>query len=417
MPRMSAAVLCIGTELTRGEIVNTNATWLSETLTALGFEVTEVECVDDDRVRIKDALARMGGEHDVIVSTGGLGPTTDDITSECAAAVLGVPLERDADSLAAIRKRMGRFGRTMAASNEKQADFPRGAAVLPNRKGTAPGFAIQLPRARAFFLPGVPREMKTMFGELVTPEIEPLVKERLYQVRLKTFGMTESGVNDQLAGIEDEHNVVIGYRAHFPEIEVKLLARAASREEAERRARGAAGEVRARLGADTVFAEGDVTFSEALGALLVERGFMLGLAESCTGGQAAALMTERSGASAYFAGGVVSYANSVKSQVLGVPASLIESKGAVSGEVARAMAEGARRVLGVEIALALTGIAGPTGGTPDKPVGLVHYAVATADGTSDRQMVWPGSRAQVQRISAFAGLALVRGVLLHGHAS
>jgi nicotinamide-nucleotide amidase len=415
MPRMTAAVLCIGTELTRGEIVNTNATWLSETLTGLGFEVTEVECVDDDRSRIQSTLARMGSEHEVIVSTGGLGPTTDDITSECAAAVLGVPLERDAESLAAIRKRMERFGRKMAASNEKQADFPRGASVLPNRKGTAPGFAIRLPRAHAFFLPGVPREMKTMFGELVAPEIEPLVEERLVQVRLKTFGMTESGVNDRLAGIEDEHNVVIGYRAHFPEIEVKLLARATSREEAERRARGAADEVRGRLGPDTVYGEGDVTFSEALGGLLEERGWMLGLAESCTGGQAAALLTERSGASAYFAGGVVSYANTIKQQVLGVPPALIESKGAVSSEVARAMAEGARRLLGVDITLALTGIAGPTGGTPEKPVGLVHYAVATAGGTSDRRMVWPGSRAQVQRISAFAGLALIRSVLLHGH--
>jgi nicotinamide-nucleotide amidase len=287
--------------------------------------------------------------------------------------------------------------------------------VLPNRKGTAPGFAIRLPRAHAFFLPGVPREMKTMFGELVAPEIEPLVEERLVQVRLKTFGMTESGVNDRLAGIEDEHNVVIGYRAHFPEIEVKLLARATSREEAERRARGAADEVRGRLGPDTVYGEGDVTFSEALGGLLEERGWMLGLAESCTGGQAAALLTERSGASAYFAGGVVSYANTIKQQVLGVPPALIESKGAVSSEVARAMAEGARRLLGVDITLALTGIAGPTGGTPEKPVGLVHYAVATAGGTSDRRMVWPGSRAQVQRISAFAGLALIRSVLLHGH--
>ena len=241
------------------------------------------------------------------------------------------------------------------------------------------------------------------------------MEERLVQVRLKTFGMTESGVNDRLAGIEDEHNVVIGYRAHFPEIEVKLLARATSREEAERRARGAADEVRGRLGPDTVYGEGDVTFSEALGGLLEERGWMLGLAESCTGGQAAALLTERSGASAYFAGGVVSYANTIKQQVLGVPPALIESKGAVSSEVARAMAEGARRLLGVDITLALTGIAGPTGGTPEKPVGLVHYAVATAGGTSDRRMVWPGSRAQVQRISAFAGLALIRSVLLHGH--
>lgn len=412
---MSAAVLCIGTELTRGEIVNTNANWLAEALTDRGIEVSTIEAIPDDREAIVATLHRLAARHLVIVCTGGLGPTTDDITSECAAEVAGVPLVRDAASLEAIRERMARFGRTMAASNEKQADFPRGATVMPNRKGTAPGFHLALGHSRAFFLPGVPREMKTLFSEQIVPELAPFVREAMHQVRLKTFGMTESGVNDQLAGIEAAHGVTLAYRAHFPEIEVKVLGRAGEASEAAARARRAADEVIARLGPDVVYAEGDVTFAESLGKLLVEKAKRLCVAESCTGGTVARLLTEKSGASDFFVGGAVTYANRAKQALLGVPEALLTEHGAVSQAVARAMAEGALRAFDADIGLSLTGIAGPTGGTPEKPVGLVHYAVSTSEGTSDRQMVFPGSRAQVRDLAAFAGLALVRKVLLHGH--
>lgn len=410
---MPAAVLCIGTELTRGEIINTNASWLAERLTTLGLEVTAIDVVDDDRARIVAALRRLSATHDVIIATGGLGPTTDDITSECAAVAAGVELARDEASLEAIRGRMQRFGRTMATSNEKQADFPAGATILPNRRGTAPGFAVSLGDARAYFLPGVPHELHAMFDEQIAPELAQKVSTRVHQVRLRTFGLPESTVNDRLSGIEAEHGVTVGYRAHFPEIEVKLLARAATDDEAARRARSAADATRARLG-DVVFGEGDVELTEVIGALLAERGWRLGVAESCTGGQVAALFTACAGSSAYFAGGVVSYANDAKRRLLGVPESLIAEHGAVSEPVARAMAEGALRALGVEIALSLTGVAGPNGGTAEKPVGLVHFAVATASGVTARQLVWPGSRGQVQRLAAFAGCALVRELLSGG---
>jgi nicotinamide-nucleotide amidase len=414
---MSAAVLSIGTELTRGEIVNTNASWLAESLTERGIEVRTIESIPDDREQIASTLHRLAGQHVVIVCTGGLGPTTDDITSECVAEVLGVPLVRDEASLEAIRERMARFGRKMAASNEKQADFPEGATILPNRKGTAPGFHVALGHARAFFMPGVPREMKTMFAEGVVPELAPFVREAMHQVRLKTFGMTESAVNDRLAGVEADFGVTVGYRAHFPEIEVKLLARAGELASAQKQARRAADEVIARLGPDVVYAEGDVTFAEALGVLLREHEWTLSVAESCTGGSVARLLTERSGSSDFFVGGAVTYANSAKRDVLGVSEALLAEHGAVSAPVARAMAEGALSRFGSDVALALTGIAGPTGGTPEKPVGLVHYAVATRDGISDRQMVFPGSRTQVRDLASFAGLALVRKVVLHGHGS
>ena len=409
---MSAAVLCIGTELTRGEIVNTNASWLAEELTDRGIEVGAIETIADDRPLIVETLHRLSAKHLVIVCTGGLGPTTDDITSECVAEALGVPLVRDEASLAAIRTRMEKFGRVMAESNKKQADFPTGARVLENRKGTAPGFQVALGHAQAFFMPGVPREMKSMFGEQVAPALEPFVKGQMFQVRLKTFGMTESAVNDRLAGIEAEHAVTLAYRAHFPEIEVKVLARGSV---CPARARAAADAVIARLGLDVVYGEGDVTFAQQLGKLLVERKLTLGVAESCTGGTVGRLLTERGGASDFFVGGVICYANRVKEGLLGVPAPLLAKHGAVSAPVARSLAQGALAELGSDLGLALTGVAGPSGGTADKPVGLVHFAVASLAGISDRQMVFPGSRTQVRDLAAFAGLSLVRKVLLHGH--
>ncbi len=411
---MTSAVFSIGTELTRGEIANTNATWLCEELTLIGHEVSEVSVVPDDRDDIRRALERMAAKHNVIVSTGGLGPTTDDITNECVAATLGVPLERDTTSLDAIRARMARFGRTLTPSNAKQADFPSGATILPNPNGTAPGFAVNIGRCRAYFMPGVPAEMKPMFANHVAPDLRTLVTGGSYQVRLRTFGMPESAVNDRLAGVEAAHGVVIGYRAHFPEIEVKVLARAPTQQEAKRISIAAAEVAKSRLG-DVVYGEDSVDFAESVGSLFRERGLTLAAAESCTGGLVAQLITDHAGASEFFRGSIVAYDDSVKTAVLGVPATLVASRGAVSTEVARAMAEGARRALGVDVALAVTGLAGPGGTTPAKAVGDVHLAVATAEGTTDRQLAFPGSRSQVRLLAAYAGLSLVRRVVLHGH--
>src|SRR5882672_4163740 len=362
---MTTAVLCIGTELTRGEITNTNATWLCEELTLIGHEVAETVVVPDDRGAIQAVLERLARSNAIIVSTGGLGPTTDDITSECAAAVVGVPLERHEASLEAIRARMARFGRTVAPSNAKQADFPRGATILPNPNGTAPGFVVTIGKARAFFMPGVPTEMKPMFANHVAPDLRALVTGGSHQVRLRTFGMPESTVNDRLAGIEAKYGVTLGYRAHFPEIEVKVLSRAQTPAEAKRGARTAADEVKSRLG-DVVYGEGGVDFAESVGALFRERSLTLAIAESCTGGLVAQLITDHPGASEFFKGAIVAYDDSVKTAVLGVPPALVASRGAVSTEVARAMAEGARRALGVDVALAVTGLAGPGGATSSK---------------------------------------------------
>jgi len=261
----------------------------------------------------------------------------------------------------------------------------------------------------------VPHEMRAMFEAHVTPAIVSLVHEPHHQVRLRTYGKPESEVNDLLAGVEAQHAVSIGYRAMSPEIEVKVLARRPTLAEAKRDAERAAADVRERLGT-IVFAEGDASLAKALGDLLTQRKLSLALAESCTGGLIAELITAAPGSSAFFSGGVVSYANSAKTQLLGVGDELLAAHGAVSEEVARAMAEGARRVFSTDVALAVTGIAGPSGGSAEKPVGLVHFAVATPSETSCKTRTFAGKREQVRRFAAFAGLELLRQVVLRGAA-
>jgi len=409
---MTAAVLSTGTELTRGELVNTNATWLADSLTGLGFDVVALDTVGDDAARLRDALERLGAEHELVVCTGGLGPTTDDLTTATVAQLLGVPLERDAASFAAIRERLARLGRPLADSNAKQADFPRGAIIVPNAWGTAPGFALRIGRALMCFLPGVPREMQPMFETHVVGLLEPLPRAIRRQIRLRTFGLPESEVNDRLAGIAAAHDVTLGYRASLPEIEVKVLAEGSSQAEVEARARSAAGEIRARLGPTVVYGEGTLSYPASLLELLAERGLTLAIAESCTGGLATELLTRVPGASRVVLGGVVAYDNAVKTKLLAVDPALIAAHGAVSREVACAMAEGVRGSLDASLGLSFTGIAGPDGGTAEKPVGLVHFALAREEGTLAAERVFSGTREQVRRRAVFAGFSLIRRELL-----
>ncbi len=409
---MTCAVLCIGTELTRGELVNTNAPWLAAYLTDIGFEVIEDVVVDDHRARIAATLERLGKSVRVLVCTGGLGPTTDDITTEAVARVLGLKLVRDEASLEAIRRRIEKYGRVMSETNAKQADFPEGADILPNPIGTAPGFGVTLGGALAFFLPGVPREMKKMFEEQVVPRIRALAARDSHQVRLHTYGLPESVVGERLAGVEDAFTgVILGYRAHFPEIEVKVLARASTRELARELCDRATVEVKSRIG-DVVFGEADDTFAGVVGRALRSKGLTLAIAESCTGGLVGHMVTREPGASDFLLVDAVTYANSAKTRLLGVDEDVIRGHGAVSSEVAAAMAEGVKRVSGADLALSLTGTAGPSGGTAMKPVGTVFIAVAGATGTTVKERHFGGDRSQIQILAAYAGLELVRRAAL-----
>ncbi len=406
---MTCAVLSIGTELTRGELVNSNAAWLATELTALGFEVVELDTVDDDRSRIVAALERLASGARVVVCTGGLGPTTDDVTTEAVANALGVRLARDEVSLELIRRRLEKFGRTMTETNAKQADFPEGADILPNPVGTAPGFGVRIGECMAYFMPGVPREMTKMFLDQVTPRIRALASNNLHQSRMRTFGLPESVVGEKLAGIEQDFpGTTIGYRAHFPEIEVKVLARAASHSAAREVCERATAEVRARLGG-YVFGDADDSFAGVVGRALRAKGWTLAIAESCTGGLVGHMLTREPGASDFLLLDAVTYANSAKARVLGIDEDTIRWHGAVSSEVAAAMAVGAKRISGADVALALTGVAGPSGGGEQKPVGTVFLALARPDGTTDvKHRVFPGERLQIQTLASYAGLQLLR---------
>ncbi len=405
---MTAAVLSIGTELTRGELVNGNAAWLGERLTSLGLEVTEQRTVDDDTTRIVEVLRALGDRHRFVVVTGGLGPTSDDLTTAAAADALGVGLFRDQASMEAIERRFVTIGRTMTPSNAKQADFPEGATVLPNPIGTAPGFAVTLGRARVFFTPGVPAEMRRLWEDHIEPTIAPDVERRSHQIRLRTFGMTESAIGEKLATIESEEKLVtIGYRATFPEIEVKVLARGTSEAEAEATAARVAGRVRDTLGG-VVFGEDEEAYPAYVGRVLRSRGLTLALAESCTGGLVGQLVTSVPGSSEYLLFDAVTYSNASKIAVLGVNEDLVRGYGAVSQEVAAAMAEGARRIADADIAVSITGIAGPGGGTEEKPVGTVFLALARkGQPTRSCALKFGGDRERIRTLSAYHALRLV----------
>ncbi len=407
---MTVALLSIGTELTRGEILNTNASWLAAELTAAGFSVACMETAPDQVDAIVGAIRRLAAGTRLVIATGGLGPTTDDLSAAAAARAAGVDLVRDESALLAIRRRVESFGKAMNPGLEKQADIPAGGEVLPNVNGTAPGFAVQIGESTAFFLPGVPREMKRMFTDQVLPRVRPAAPNNAFQVRLRAYGMGESAIGQALEGIEAAHpGVVLGYRVHFPEVDVKVHARAASQAQARDVALRAATDVKERLG-DVLYGEGDEAFPEVVGRAVRARGYRLALAESCTGGLIAHLLTSYP-ASDYLVGGAVTYANSAKSRLLGVSEDTLRGHGAVSAEVAAEMAEGVRRLCECEVGLGVTGIAGPTGGTASKPVGLVYWAVAHPGGTVVREHVFAHrDRDEVQLAAAYAGLDLLRRV-------
>lgn len=403
---MTVALLGIGTELTRGDIANTNGSWLAKELTSLGFEVAAIDVVDDVPTRIVAALRRLAATNEVIVCTGGLGPTTDDLTAASAALALGTDLDVHEPSVQAITERLARHGRPLSESNRKQAYFPRGAEVLPNEWGTAPGFALSLGRAKVFFLPGVPSEMMALFEHRVIGRLGLPQERTPYEVLLRTFGLPESTLNDRLAGIAEEHNVVVGYRVRFPEIDLKLHAKDPDPAAAKDRAERAAVAVIERLGS-VVYGRGEVTLAGTLGDRILSAGLGLGLAESCTGGLAASLVTAEVGASRWFRGGVIAYANEVKAQLLGVDPKVIESAGAVSEQVAHAMAVGVCQALGTEVGLGITGIAGPDGGSDEKPVGTVWFGIHGPFGTYCEVKRFGGDRLRIQRMAAFHGLSLV----------
>jgi len=407
---MSVEILATGDELLTGQVVDTNSAWLMDRLWDLGVMVRRKTLVGDDRQDILAALAEITARAELVVMSGGLGPTEDDLTSECVAAALGAPLEEDAASLEEIRRRFERLGRTMTPNNAKQARFPRGATILPNRFGTAPGFEVRLGRAHLVCLPGVPAEYRGMCEQVVLPRVAARVGAPSSSRLVKLFGIPESHADHAMRPVMDaerDAGVRFGYRAHWPEIHVKWSVVG---DQAEQRAERILAEVR-RIFGDAIFGEGREELPQVVVERLVARRERLALAESCTGGLVAELVTSVPGASAVFDMGVVAYANAVKTALLDVPPEALERHGAVSEQVARAMAEGARSRGAATWGIGITGVAGPTGGTAEKPVGTVHLAIAGAQGTQAWARLIPGERDRVRKMAAFDALNRLRLLL------
>lgn len=406
---MTAAVLSIGTELTRGELINSNAAWLAEQLTALGFEVIEHLTIDDDTPRIVEAVQQLASRHKVVVSTGGLGPTTDDLTTEAVAKAMGVSVARDEETVEKLQKLAAWYGRVMPPNNLKQADFPVGASILANEQGTAPGFGVEHAGSLLFFMPGVPREMKHIFSTRIVPRIAELASHNSHQIHYRTFGTTESALGQALEGVEERFpGVTIGYRASFPEVELKVLAQAASPREAVQLAERAAEEVKVRVG-HVIYGDREDTYPGAVGRTLRNKGLTLAVAESCTGGMLGSLLTSVAGSSEYLLFDAVTYSNASKTNVLGVSEETLRGFGAVSEETAMAMVRGVLRAAGSDLGVSVTGIAGPGGGTDDKPVGTVWIGVGNRGGVVyAKRFLFRGDRERIRVMSTYTALRLIQ---------
>jgi nicotinamide-nucleotide amidase len=410
---MRAELLAVGSELLTPLRQDTNTLYMTERLADLGVEVGARVTVADDPRLLESAFRAALSRADLVVATGGLGPTEDDLTREAAAAALGRGLLRDPAYLEALRARFAKYLRPMAPTNEKQADLIEGAFFLKNPRGTAPGQWVERDGKVLVLLPGPPSEMKPMFEEDVLPRLRERTGSRLLRRRiLKIASMSESDVDQTLAPLyrtfTNPRTTILSAPG---QVELHLTAEAPSEVEAEARLEELASGMRALL-PGRFFAEDGRELPEVVAALLRERSLRLALAESCTGGLLGARLTEVPGASHFLERGFVTYSNRAKAEELGVEDSLLERHGAVSEEVAAAMAAGARRVAGVEVGVAVTGIAGPEGGTESKPVGLVFVALDGAAGTRVRRALFPGNRERVRYQATQAALEMLRRGLL-----
>jgi nicotinamide-nucleotide amidase len=413
---LSAEILTIGDELLRGEIVDSNKSWLSDRLLSLDIETRFHTSVRDDRGDMTEAFRRARERSEIVLVSGGLGPTRDDLTIEVLAEAFGRKLVLHEPSLEAIRAFFERFGREMAKTNEKQAWFPEGAEVLPNPVGTAPGTMLREGPATFYCMPGVPRELYLMMDEQVLPRIAAarpgggVVRSRL----LRTFGMGESNLEELLGDVAKDGDVVLGFRTAFPDNFLRPLTRGATAAEADAKLETVVATIRERLGA-LVYGEGADGLEVVVGRALAAAGRTAAVAESCTGGGLGERFTRVRGSSAWFLGGVVAYANEAKTALLGVPEAMLAEHGAVSEPVARAMAEGVRDRLGADFGIATTGISGPDGGSDAKPVGTVWIAVARPEaegGTHAERFLFPFERERHRQVTAQVALDWVRRALL-----
>ena len=410
----SAEILTIGTEILLGDLLDTNAAWLGGRLASLGVSIYRHTTVGDNKSRITAALEEAASRTDLVITTGGLGPTSDDLTNACLGEAAGREMVEYPEARRHVDEMFKRFGREPTPSNYKQALFPEGTELIPNPLGTAMGAMLELDGALVATFPGVPGEMKGMFEET----LEPLIRERsegaIVSRTLWFTGIGESALAEKVQDLLDASDPTVAPLAGQGKVRLRVTARAATPEEAKEKIAPVVDEILSRLG-DYYFGEGDETLESAIGKLLTQRGETLALAESCTGGLLAKRLTDGAGSSAFFTEGLVTYSNEAKERLLRVPNKLLVEHGAVSEPVAKAMAEGVRKVAGTDYGLSVTGVAGPDGGTEEKPVGLVFVGLSDAEGTVAERLdlsAWRRSREAIRERSANRAFDLLRHRIL-----
>ncbi|MBI2358763.1 MAG: competence/damage-inducible protein A [Deltaproteobacteria bacterium] len=407
-----AVVLSTGDELVSGRVVDTNSASIADKLFALAVEVVAVLKVGDSRERILWALRQAAELGDVIIGTGGLGPTADDLTTEAVGEFLGRKLRLSEEIAEGLKKRFASRGLPWTPNNLKQALFPEGAEIVPNPLGTAPGFRVSVGAGKAlFWLSGVPREMEAMLNETVLPWISEQNKtaETIWACTFKIHGLTESRLDAILRPVLLGERAKLSFRAHYPDLSLRLTVRGG--EEGQK----SFSELKARIESLVgryIYAEGDETLEEVVGKLLLGKRWSLAVAESCTGGYISRRITRIAGSSVYFKGAAVAYSPGSKIRFAGVKAFTLERHGAVSQEAAREMADGIRREAGADVGLSTTGIAGPSGGSAETPVGTVWVGLAWRDRVEARLFRFGGDREHVILGASQAALNWLRTVLV-----
>ncbi len=412
---MQAVILSIGDELALGQTVDTNTAYLAAKLAELGIWTRYHETIADDQDLIARALVRAGGEAELMLVTGGLGPTKDDLTRQALAQAMEVDLEEDAEGLKAIEAFFAGRGKTITEANRVQALLPVGAKGIPNAKGTAPGIRATLGKAMVFVMPGVPFEMKAMYADSVLPAIKEKAGggRTILTTKINTFGLGESSVGQILDDLMDrKRNPTVGTTVGSGVVSVRIRSEFADPAEAKTKLDETVEQVKQRLGA-IVFGRDEDTVASALLEDMRKRKLKIATAESCTGGLIGKMLTDIAGSSDVYIGGWVTYTNEMKQSQLGVPGEVLEQHGAVSGQTVCAMAAGALERSGVDIALSVSGVAGPGGGTEEKPVGTVWLGLASRvhadEPTVQAIMVkFPGGRPQVRERSAMCALQMAR---------
>jgi len=409
----SAEIIAVGTELLLGNVVNTNARDLSEGLSTLGINIFYHTVVGDNPERLKRAVEIAKGRADIIITTGGLGPTYDDLTKETLADCFNKALIYDEKIGGEIRAYFESRvpGVCMPENNMRQAHLPEGSVVLRNNCGTAPGCAFFAEDKHVIMLPGPPRECRSMFETCAVPYLKALSDAEIVSQNIHIFGLGESAVEDKLKDLmQNLQNPSLAPYAKTGEVMLRLTAKAQNEKEARVLMAPVLAEVQTALG-DVIYGIDVDSLEARVISLLIEQGKTIATAESCTAGLLSSHLTRIPGASVAFLGGISAYANEVKTSLLGVPAELIEAEGAVSDSVARAMAKGARACIGADLGIGITGIAGPGGGTEAKPVGTVFVALETADGTYVRALRLGSDRARVRIMAVHHALDMTRRYL------